>query len=275
MRTGLLASCVLGCWTVAGALAAEPRRNVTVDFAKPAGRIKPLNGVCNGPYAYGENAKLEGYHAEAAFPFTRLHDVHWPYSDAVDVSTIFPIFAADPDDPQNYTFAKTDDYLAAIVKNRSQIVYRLGESIEPWTRYHNHPPKDFAKWARICVNIIRHYNEGWAGGFRTVSSTGRSGTSRRAASCGPAPGNSTSSCTRPRPRRSRPMTRRYGWAGRRPPTPRASWSSRSWPSAATGDYRWISSPGTPTTAFPSTWPTMPPRFAKCSTSTASGRPRAI
>jgi hypothetical protein len=166
MKTGLLASCMLGCWTVAAALAAEPRHDVTVDFAKPAGRIKPLNGVCNGPYAYGENAKLEGYHAEAAFPFTRLHDVHWPYSDAVDVSTIFPIFDADPDDPKNYTFAKTDDYLAAIVKNRSQIVYRLGESIEPWTRYHNHPPKDFAKWARICVNIIRHYNDGWAKGFR-------------------------------------------------------------------------------------------------------------
>ncbi|MBI4578450.1 MAG: hypothetical protein HY718_02035 [Planctomycetes bacterium] len=25
--------------------------------------------------------------------------------------------------------------------------------------------KDFAKWAKICVNIIRHYNEGWADGF--------------------------------------------------------------------------------------------------------------
>jgi len=30
---------------------------------------------------------------------------------------------------------------------------------------HNVPPKDFNKWARICVNIIRHYNDGWAGGY--------------------------------------------------------------------------------------------------------------
>lgn len=37
-----------------------------------------------------------------------------------------------------------------------------GESIEPWTCYHNHPPKDYAKWARAYVNIVRHYNEGWA-----------------------------------------------------------------------------------------------------------------
>jgi hypothetical protein len=155
-------ACCIGAWTHA----AEPRQNVTVDFAKSLGKIKPLHGVCNGPFAYGENAKLEGYHALAGFPYTRLHDVHWPYPDAVDVSTIFPIFDASADDPKNYTFAKTDDYLAAIVKNKSQIVYRLGESIEPWTRYHDHPPKDFQKWATICVNIIRHYNEGWANGFR-------------------------------------------------------------------------------------------------------------
>jgi hypothetical protein len=74
-------------------------------------------------------------------------------------------FEADPDDPKNYTFAKTDDYLAAILRSKPRIICRLGESIEPWTHYHNHPPMDFQKWARICVNIIRHYNEGWAGGF--------------------------------------------------------------------------------------------------------------
>ena len=27
------------------------------------------------------------------------------------------------------------------------------------------PPEDAAKWARICANIVRHYNEGWADGF--------------------------------------------------------------------------------------------------------------
>ena len=137
---------------------------VVVDFSKPLEKLKALNGVCNGPYAYGENAKLDGYHAEAHFPWTRLHDVHWPCPDAVDVSTIFPIFEADADDPKNYTFAKTDDYLAAIVKNHSRIVFRLGESIEPWTHYHNHPPANFDKWTRICIHIIRHHNEGCPSG---------------------------------------------------------------------------------------------------------------
>ena len=29
-----------------------------------------------------------------------------------------------------------------------------------------HPPSDPKKWAQICLGIIRHYNEGWARGFR-------------------------------------------------------------------------------------------------------------
>ena len=47
--------------------------------------------------------------------------------------------------------------------------YRLGVTIEnhAWIKnYHAKPPRDFAKWARICEHIVRHYNEGWADGFK-------------------------------------------------------------------------------------------------------------
>lgn len=143
-----------------------PEPDAAVDFGKAAGKIKPLHGVNGSPVSRGENADLAEYHAAAGFPHVRLHDVHWPCPDAVDISTIFPLFHADPDDPKNYTFAKTDDTIAAIVKNKGQVVFRLGESIEPWTRFHNAPPKDFAKWAKVCVNVVRHYNDGWANGFK-------------------------------------------------------------------------------------------------------------
>ena len=86
-------------------------------------------------------------------------------SDVVDIPCIFPFFDADPDDPENYFFKKTDDYLAPIIKNNSEIIYRLGTSIEYYTQYYIHPPSDYNKWAKICINIIRHYNEGWANGF--------------------------------------------------------------------------------------------------------------
>ncbi len=147
------------------AAAAHAETALVIDLAKPLGRIKPLHGVNHGPLARGENARLDSYHAEAGFPSTRLHDCHWPCPDVVDVSCIFPIFSADPDDPHNYLFATTDAYLEPIVRNHSEIIYRLGQSIEPWTRYHTDPPADFQKWTSICLHIIRHYNEGWDHGF--------------------------------------------------------------------------------------------------------------
>jgi hypothetical protein len=142
------------------------KADVTIDFNKVLGNFKPLNGVNGGPFRYGSyQTPIEGYHAAAGFSYTRLHDCNWPHPDVVDINTIFPIFDSDPDDPKNYYFEKTDDYIAAIIKNKSEIIYRLGVSIEHFTHYYIHPPKDYDKWARICLHIIRHYNEGWDNGF--------------------------------------------------------------------------------------------------------------
>lgn len=140
--------------------------NVVVDFKKDIGNIKRLHGVNGGTKSYGnETAPLEKYYAEAGFPYARLHDINWPHSDAIDVHTIFPLFDADPDNPANYYFNKSDDYLAPLVNLGVKIIYRLGESIEHRTQYFIHPPKDYAKWIMICLNIIRHYNAGWNNGF--------------------------------------------------------------------------------------------------------------
>ncbi len=44
---------------------------------------------------------------------------------------------------------------------------QAGHEYEHWEpKYYTHPPADFDKWARICVNTIRHYTEGWADGMR-------------------------------------------------------------------------------------------------------------
>lgn len=140
--------------------------DVAIDFSVLQGKIKALHGVNDGPFNYGDHTSpIAGYHKDAGFPHTRLHDVNWPNSEAVDIHAIFPLFHADADDPANYIFKKSDDYIAAIVKNGSEIIYRLGETIEHKTAYYIHPPADFEKWAKICVNIIRHYNEGWNNGF--------------------------------------------------------------------------------------------------------------
>jgi hypothetical protein len=149
--------------------AAEPAavETITVDFARTAGRIKAIHGVNNGPLTRGNNADLEPWWREAGFPTARLHDCHWPSPDVVDVSTIFPLPHLDPDDERNYLFAKTDDYLAAILRCGSKPIYRLGQSIERHgVHFLTHPPRDMDAYAKVCVNIVRHYNDGWAKGFR-------------------------------------------------------------------------------------------------------------
>jgi xylan 1,4-beta-xylosidase len=149
------------------AVVASAAAELTVDFSQTNRAIRPLHGVNLGPLCYRGMVDLSAYHRELGVPLTRLHDVVWVNYDAVDISTIFRDFRNDPAQPDSYEFAATDDYIAAVVKTGSSVLYRLGESIEHTPRkYRVHPPKDFDKWADICCAIIRHYNEGWADGFR-------------------------------------------------------------------------------------------------------------
>lgn len=166
-------SIVLMVLAVPAVLVAEDGpAGIAVDFAKSAGKIRALHGVNNGPVNWSIGADLTNYHRAAGFPSARLHDCHYAGQNVVDIHFIFPIFDADVDDPKYYCFAETDAYIKGMVDVGEQITWRLGESIESRSRAYSNggfyvqPPKDFTKWAKICVNIIRHYNDGWASGFR-------------------------------------------------------------------------------------------------------------
>ena len=83
-----------------------------------------------------------------------------------DITAMFPDFDADENDPKSYDFAVTDAYLRNMRAAGTEPFFRLGQRIEHAAkRYNVWPPKDFAKWARICEHVIRHYNRGWADGF--------------------------------------------------------------------------------------------------------------
>ncbi|MBO7176721.1 MAG: hypothetical protein J6W14_05045, partial [Clostridia bacterium] len=138
------------------------------------GHIKELHGVDCAPYsAYaqekqGRQPEIEALFQLTGIPRSRLHDCCGRFGGChyVDIPNVFPNFDADENDPANYDFYYTDEYIGAIIKEGAQIVYRLGVTIEWGTKkYTCFPPKDPAKWARICEHIIRHYNEGWADGF--------------------------------------------------------------------------------------------------------------
>ena len=140
---------------------------VRVDFSRPAGAMLPLHGVNNAPMAYWGRQQA---FAEAGIPFCRTHDTAGAYGGAhfIDIPNVFPNFDADENDPASYDFALTDAWLGTVVASGTEPFYRLGVTIEGGRRliraYHVFPPRDFAKWARICEHVVRHYTEGWANG---------------------------------------------------------------------------------------------------------------
>ncbi len=144
---------------------------LTIDADTTLGKIKPMHAVNNPPQVpcerYGQYKKYE----EAKIPYARLHDTggYFGGSHYVDIANIFPNFDADETNPESYDFAFTDYVLKELKKHGVEPYYRLGATIENQSyikAYNIYPPKDFAKWARICEHIVRHYNEGWANGFK-------------------------------------------------------------------------------------------------------------
>ena len=145
-------------------------KTIKVDFTIVTGHIKPMNAVNNGPHGMSERGPTNfPDYAALEIPYARNHDASF-YSGyggehTVDVHRIFKNFDEDENDPASYVFEPTDMYTRNTYAAGTKVFYRLGASIEHGYKYGTYPPKDFAKWARICEHIIRHYNEGWANGF--------------------------------------------------------------------------------------------------------------
>ena len=166
---------VLICMSVLVALAAEAIE-VKVDWAAECGPVKAVNGVGQPPMIGKlSNWSMFHYLKEAGIPYSRLHDVGgWLGGGMfVDIPNLFPDFDADENDPASYRFCFTDSLMKGLVDNEVEPFFRLGVTIENFVTYnvpfpaqHIMPPKDFAKWGRICEHVIRHYTEGWANGFK-------------------------------------------------------------------------------------------------------------
>ncbi|MCK5845712.1 MAG: hypothetical protein KAG97_13445, partial [Victivallales bacterium] len=144
---------------------------ISVDRSQDVGKIRRINGLNNGPLmtvARQQDRITEELKA-LKLPRMRFHDAALQNRgyDLLDISRIFPLFHADASNPANYCFAESDDYLLAALETCPDLEYLLGESSEhSKNKYRINVPEDMDKWAEICVNIIRHYNEGWAGGLK-------------------------------------------------------------------------------------------------------------
>lgn len=170
-KTVTLAAAVLGTLPV---LAGGPADIPCIDFSGQGVPVKRLNGMCNTiPMMYNlfparTNLMTQQIRA-LEIPETRFHDVVYdnPGIQLVDVSRIFPLFHVDENDPRNYNFRPTDLYLARARELGGELEFRFGEQIEhQGEQFQVQPPPDIEKWARVCINIARHYNDGWANGYR-------------------------------------------------------------------------------------------------------------
>lgn len=141
------------------------------DLTNPLAPYKNILGMNNSPRI--KNAAGAILEKEL---FKRLGPARVRHHDAalndggyalIDVSRIFPLFRADHNDPENYDFGPTDLCLSYVKECGVPIEFRFGESIEhSQERFRVKPPKDREKWAEICVNILRHYLEGWHNGMQ-------------------------------------------------------------------------------------------------------------
>jgi len=165
-------SCVSAvCLAAVLSLFAAGPVEVAVDPASPVGAVKPVNGVGQPPMVdVACGAPMFRYLKEAGIPYSRLHDVGGAFGGNMwaDIPNIFRNFDADESDAANYDFEATDHLVRELMNNGVEPFFRLGVTIENhgFRPKHVFPPKDFAKWARICEHVIRHYTEGWADGFR-------------------------------------------------------------------------------------------------------------
>ena len=159
--------------------AGTPLVRVSADFSDEIGPVKLMNAVNNGPSVKkpgGDQMRgnFEDYKA-ARIPFARTHDSVNCVSGGAhtcDINAVFPDFDADETDPKNYDFVFTDHYLDNIRRAGTEVFFRLGQTIEHGPKkYGALPPKDYAKWARICEHVIRHYNEGWGWGLDQAHTT--------------------------------------------------------------------------------------------------------
>ena len=148
---------------------------VTVYPSIPCGQIKPMNAVNNGPrmeQTDGSQTMVSSlnYFKAANMGYSRNHDAsgcdYYGGFHIVDIAQLFPDFSKNPNNPESYDFTLTDAYVKYILSTGMEVFFRLGQSIEQYSKkYDVWPPRDFKKWAVIAEHVIRHYNEGWAEGY--------------------------------------------------------------------------------------------------------------
>ena len=146
---------------------------LAVDFGNETGKIRPeLHSSGFGPTICSQTAQDLEDVKSMGFAYARTHD--WalvnPNERVCDWHHIFPLKDLDATKPENYVFGPTD-YLLKRTREEAglKVFFRLGTSIEHSGKkihFNSAIPEDFDKVAEVFAATVRHYNRGWANGYK-------------------------------------------------------------------------------------------------------------
>ena len=146
---------------------------LAVDFASQTGPIRPeIHSSGFGPTICSQTAPALEDLKSMGFKSARTHD--WalinPNQRVCDYFHLFPLMHHDAKDPKNYVFGPTDHLLKRTREEMgADVFFRLGTSIEhSGNKVHFNAviPDDFDKVAEVFAATVRHYNHGWANGYK-------------------------------------------------------------------------------------------------------------
>ena len=172
---------VVGMVAVGLAFPLSGEESASLDFSVTAGAIRrELHSSGWGAQLTGCNSKRYERLKPLRLKAARTHD--WAHQNTAqricDMHFLFPLLHADTQDPRNYFFGPTDEILEMTIEDLDMdILFRMGTSIEnvnarlksekrPPRYYNSVEPSDWDQFVRAQTQIIRHYTEGWANGYR-------------------------------------------------------------------------------------------------------------
>ena len=139
----------------------EKPQSVTVkaDFALEGLPHTRLNGMCGAPLS--KDADISHLYTGARVPLVNLAGEEC----VLDICRIFKNFDADERREENYSFREADRYVLSAVGAGAKIICPLGVGLAYEYGKNLCLPEYYDKIATVCVNIIKHYNDYWCGGF--------------------------------------------------------------------------------------------------------------
>ena len=152
-------------------------KRITCFPEESLGKIRPQHGMCNWlnlAQCYDGSAVTDNYLAVKDLleqidpPMTRIKYFYSRgYGKNLAVPFIFQNFRKDAEDPQNYYFTVTDSIAQDLTAIGKPFIYHLGPPRENWSAFYTKKPQDYDKYATVCLNIVRHLNDGWAEGLHS------------------------------------------------------------------------------------------------------------